>query len=69
MSTVAEIAEALPKLTNQELREIERAVLQTYRDRKVGILFDDAYGTFTEQDLAAIHDDALRAIDGEPPKS
>lgn len=68
MSTVVEIAEALPKLTNDELREVERVLLRTYRERKVGIIFDDAYGTLTEQDLAAIHDEAMRVIEGEPPK-
>ena len=69
MSTVAEIAGAIPKLSNQELREVERLVLQTYRERRVGIIFDDAYGIMTEDDLRAIQEDALRVIDGEPSKS
>lgn len=68
MSTVAEIAAAIPKLTDPELRDVERALIQTYRDRKSGIIFDDAYGTFTEEDLAVLQDEALRVIDGEPPK-
>jgi hypothetical protein len=66
MSTVAEITQAIPRLNNSELREVEEAILRTYRDRKVGIIFDDAYGTFTDQDLAAIQDEALRIIDGVP---
>ncbi len=68
MSTVAEITEVIPRLTNAELREVERVVLQAYRERKVGIIFDDAYGTFTEDDLRAIQDQALQMIDGEPAK-
>ena len=68
MSTVAEIAQVIPQLTNEELRTVEKLVLQTYRERKVGIIFDDAYGAFTEDDLAAIREDALRVIDGEPPR-
>lgn len=68
MSTVAEIAEAIPNLTTEQLREVEQAVIKCYRERKVGIIFDDAYGTLTEQDLMAIHEDALRVIDGEPSK-
>ena len=68
MNTVAEITETLPKLSDPELREVERALIQAYRDRKSGILFDDAYGTFTEEDLAVLQDEALRVIDGEPPK-
>ena len=69
MSTVAEIAEAIPKLTTEELREVERVLLRAYRDRKVGIVFDDAYGTFTEADLTVIHEDALRIIDGDQPNT
>jgi spermidine synthase len=65
MSTVAEIAGALPKLSNAELREVEQLVLQSYRDRRLGIVFDDAYGLMTEDDLRAIQDEALRVIDGE----
>jgi hypothetical protein len=68
MSTVAEIAKAIPQLSNDELREIEKLVLQSYRQRKIGIIFDDAYGTFTEDDLRAIQEQALRVIDGEPSK-
>ena len=68
MSTVAEITEAIPRLTNEELRQVERRLLEEYRERKVGIVFDDAYGTLTEDDLMAIQEDALRIIDGEPPR-
>ena len=69
MSIVADIAQVIPQLSNEDLRTVEKLVLQTYRERKVGIIFDDAYGTFTEDDLAAIREDALRVIDGEPPRS
>jgi len=68
MSTVAEITEAIPRLTNEELRLVERRLLEEYRERRVGIVFDDAYGTLTEEDLMAIQEDALRIIDGEPPR-
>lgn len=67
MSTVAEINDAIPQLTDDELRAVERKLLQEYRERKVGIIFDDAYGTFTEEDLRAVQDQALRIIDGESP--
>jgi len=68
MSTVAEINQTIPQLTTEELRVIERRLLEEYRERKVGIIFDDAYGTFTEEDLRAVQEDALRIIDGEPPR-
>lgn len=68
MSTVAEIADAISQLSNDELREVEKLVLQSYRERKIGIIFDDAYGTLTEEDLRSIQEQALRVIDGEPLK-
>ena len=68
MSTVAEITQAIPNLSNEDLREVERALVQVYRERKVGIILDDAYGTLTEQDLAALQEETLRIIDGEPAK-
>lgn len=50
MSTVAEIREALGKLTTEELRQVEKAVRTQYRNRRDGILYDDAYGIWTEND-------------------
>jgi len=69
MSTVAEINETIHHLTNDELRAVERRLLQEYRERKVGIIFDDSYGMLTEEDLRAVQEQALRVIDGEPLKS
>ncbi len=68
MSTVAEINQTIPQLTTEELRAVERRLLEEYRERKVGIIFDDAYGTLTEEDLRAVQEDALRIIDGEAPR-
>ena len=68
MSTVAEINETIHHLTNDELRVVERRLLQEYRERKVGIIFYDSYGTLTEEDLRAVQEQALRVIDGEPSK-
>ena len=53
MSSVTEIIQVLPSLTNKELGEVERALIQTYRERKIGIVFDDAYGVLTEEDMVA----------------
>ena len=58
MSTVAEITNAIPQLTNEELRAVERRLLQEYRERKVGIVFDDAYGT--------LHDESARLCPDQP---
>ncbi len=53
MSTVAEITNALQALTTEQLQEVERALISIYRQRKTGIIFDDAYGVWTEEDQAA----------------
>jgi len=65
MSTVAEIQAALPKLGNDELRQVEEAVRQLYRERKAGIIFDDAYGLWTEADQASAAAEVFRMFDSE----
>lgn len=65
MSTVAEIQAALPKLENEELRQVEQAVRQLYRQRKAGIIFDDAYGIWTEDDQTSAAADAFQMFDRE----
>ena len=65
MSIVAEIQAALPKLGNDELRQVEEAVRQLYRERKAGIIFDDAYGLWTEADQASAAAEALKMLDRE----
>jgi hypothetical protein len=68
MSTVAEINETIHRLSDDELRAVEREVIQEYRKRKIGIIFDDSYGAFTEEDLRAVQEQTFRVLDGEPPK-
>lgn len=50
MSTVAEIKGALPSLSNDELKEVEASLREQYRARKIGVIYDDAYGIWTEED-------------------
>ncbi|MBI3875897.1 MAG: hypothetical protein HY300_08070 [Verrucomicrobia bacterium] len=63
MSTVAEISDALPKLSDTELRQVERALIGIYRQRRAGIIFDDAYGVWTEEDQMAVADQAFQLLD------
>ena len=63
MSTVADIAQVIPQLSNEDLRAVEKLVLQTYRERNVGIIFDDTYGTFSEMNQAALVDEAFLELD------
>lgn len=65
MSTVAEIQAALPKLGNDELRQVEQTVRQLYRARNAGIIFDDAYGVWTEADQASAAAEVFELFDRE----
>jgi hypothetical protein len=68
MSTAAEIANALPKLNNEELQQVERALIGVYRQRRTGIIYDDAYGVWTEEDQMAVADQAFALMDAEEEK-
>jgi len=63
MSTVTEIQAALPKLGNDELRQVEQSVRQLYRARNAGIIFDDAYGVWTEADQASAAAEVFELFD------
>ena len=65
MSTVSEIQAALPKLTNRDLQEVDAALRQQFRVRKMGILYDDAYGVWTEEDQASAAAEAFALMDQE----
>ncbi len=63
MSTLAEIEEALPKLTNEELMRVEALLHSMQRQRGVGIILDDAYGVWTEDDQASVAAEAWAVLD------
>lgn len=65
MSSVADIEAVLPKLTTEELQQIERALHQQYRQRHSGIIYDDSYGVVTEADLMAAADEAFLEYEKE----
>jgi len=67
MSTLAEIEQALPKLTIEEMMRVEAALHRLQRERGVGIIYDDAYGLWTEDDQASVAADAWSVLgqDGE----
>ena len=68
MSTVAEIEETLPNLSDEELRMVERQLISIYRQRKTGIIYDDAYGVWTEEDQASAAAQVFALMDeGEKP--
>ena len=69
MSTVADITNALPELTTQELQQIERALIGIYRQRNSGIIYDDAYGVWTEEDQVSAAAQVFALMDAEDEKS
>ena len=63
MSTVSEIRTALTRLTTEELRIVDAAVREQFHTRKIGILYDDVYGLWTEEDQASAAAEALGLMD------
>ena len=62
MSSVTEIQAALPQLSTPELLQIEQSLHAIYRQRKDGLIYDDAYGVVTEADLIASAEEAFLKI-------
>jgi len=69
MSTVAEITDALVKLNDEELHRVERALISIYRQRRTGIIYDDAYGVWTEEDQVSAAAQVFALMDAEEEKS
>ena len=65
MSTIAEITEALPKLTTEELMRVESLLHKLQRQRGAGILYDDAYGVWTEDDQASVAAEAWDVLEAK----
>ena len=65
MSMVAEITNVLPELSTSELQQIERALISIYRQRRNGIIYDDAYGVWTEAEQASAAAQVFALMDGE----
>ncbi|MEA3209832.1 MAG: hypothetical protein QOE70_2889 [Chthoniobacter sp.] len=62
MSTLAEIEQALPKLTSEEIMRVEAALHRLQRQRGIGIIYDDAYGLWTEDDQVSVAAEAWTTI-------
>jgi hypothetical protein len=69
MSSVTDIQAALPNLSIEELRAIDSAVREQFRARKVGILYDDAYGVWTEDDQASAAAEVFAMLDREEARA
>jgi len=62
--SAAELLATLPTLETDELRRVESRIIELYRQRGEGIVFDDEYGVLTETDRAAVAQEALDVVDG-----
>ena len=60
-----EIQAALPQLSSEELGLVDAALREQFPQRKVGILYDDAYGVWTEEDQASAAAEAFALMDRE----
>jgi hypothetical protein len=69
MSTVAEITNALSGLSTEELQTVESALISIYRQRKTGIIYDDSYGVWTEEDQVAAAGQAFALMEEAEKKS
>lgn len=65
ISTIQEITEALPNLTNNELKHLEEVIHILYRKRETHIIYDDDYGIWTEQDQNSAASEVFRLFDKE----
>lgn len=63
MRTIQEITEALPNLSIDELRHIERAIHNLYRSCRECIIYDDDYGIWTEHDQILAAEEIFRRLD------
>jgi hypothetical protein len=69
MSTVAEITNALSDLSTEELQKIERALISIYRQRRTGIIYDDTYGVWMEENQASAAAQVFALMDAEEQKA
>jgi hypothetical protein len=65
MSTATEIQAALPALSNDDLKKVDAALREQYRERKIGILYDDSYGVWTEEDQVSAAAEVFAMMDKE----
>lgn len=67
MSTIAEIEAALPALTPEELFHVETVLRRVRRAKCGGVIMDDDYGLWTEEDQASAASEAWAILDGPKP--
>ena len=70
LMSFAEIEETLPKLTAEELMRLEALLHRLQRERRLGVLYDDAYGVWTEDDQVSVVAEAWDVLEsGDSPQN
>ena len=69
MSTVADITKALDQLDVEQLLQIEGRIHALQRQRSNGVIFDDDYGLWTEEDQASAAVQAWEILEASEAKS
>lgn len=65
MSTIEEIQKVLPSLSTEELRDVEALIRHLYRERKVALIYDDSYGTWTDEDQTSVVAETFSSFDAD----
>jgi len=63
MTTIQEIEASLPSLSTYELHHIERMIHDLYRARHEPVIYDDAYGIWTEYDQISAASEVFEIFD------
>jgi len=63
MSTIQEIEASLPSLSTDELHHIERVIHDLYRVHNEPVIYDDAYGIWTEYDQTSAASEVFELLD------
>ncbi len=69
MSTVADITKALDQLDVEQLLQIEGRIHALHREKTNGIIFDDEYGLWTEEDQASAAVEAWAVLEAAESRS
>ncbi len=63
MNTIQKIEASLPNLSTDDLHYLERMIHDLYRARHEPILYDDAYGIWTEFDQLSVASEVFEMHD------
>ena len=63
MNTIQKIEASLPNLSTDDLQYLERMIHDLYRARHEPILYDDAYGIWTEFDQLSVASEVFEMHD------